>query len=52
MRVIKWSVRRSEHEACMREIINAYIVLVGIPEEKRPLGRHRRRWMILKWILK
>jgi hypothetical protein len=24
--------------------INAYRILVGKPEEKRPLGRSRRRW--------
>jgi hypothetical protein len=23
---------------------SAYIILVGKPEGKRPLGRHRRRW--------
>jgi hypothetical protein len=31
----------------------AYSVLVGRPDEKRPLGRPRRRWeIILKWIFK
>jgi hypothetical protein len=25
---------------------NAYRILVGQPEEKRPLGRHRRRWEV------
>jgi hypothetical protein len=29
---------------------NAYGILVGKPEGKRPLGR-LGRWMILKWIL-
>jgi hypothetical protein len=24
---------------------NAYRILVGMPEEKRPLGRPRRRWV-------
>jgi hypothetical protein len=24
--------------------INAYKILVGKPEERRPLGRRRRRW--------
>jgi hypothetical protein len=36
----------------MGEIRNAYIILVGIFERKRPLGRpgiHER--IILKWIL-
>jgi hypothetical protein len=26
------------------EIRNAYRILVGKPEGKRPLGRYRRRW--------
>jgi hypothetical protein len=31
---------------------NAYKLLVGKPEGKRPLGRRRRRWwIILGWIL-
>jgi hypothetical protein len=28
----------------MGEIRHAYKILVGKPEGKRPLGRHRRRW--------
>jgi hypothetical protein len=28
----------------MGEVTNAYGILVGIPEEKRPFGRPRRRW--------
>jgi hypothetical protein len=37
----------------MGEKRNAYRVLVGKPEGKRPLGRPRRRWgIILKCILK
>jgi hypothetical protein len=32
---------RSTHGAKM----NAYRILVGKPEEKRPLGRTRRRWV-------
>jgi hypothetical protein len=28
----------------MREKRKAYRILVGKPEEKRPLGRPRRRW--------
>jgi hypothetical protein len=28
----------------MWEITNAYTILVGKPEGKRPLGRLRRRW--------
>jgi hypothetical protein len=31
---------------------NAYVILVGKPEEKRPLGRSGCRWVkILKWVL-
>jgi hypothetical protein len=31
---------------------NAHRILVGKPEEKRPLGRPRRRWVDnIKWIL-
>jgi hypothetical protein len=29
----------------MRETRNAYRILVGRPERKRPLGRPRRRWV-------
>jgi hypothetical protein len=29
----------------MGEKRNAYIILVGKPEGRRPLGRPRRRWM-------
>jgi hypothetical protein len=36
----------------MGEKRNAYRILVGNPEGKRPLGRPRHRWVeILKWIL-
>jgi hypothetical protein len=28
----------------MEEMRNAYNILVGIPEGKRPFGRPRRRW--------
>jgi hypothetical protein len=36
----------------MGETRNAYRILVGKPEGKRPLGRPRRRWWtVLKWIL-
>jgi hypothetical protein len=33
------------HVAQMREKRNAYRLLVGKPEGKRPLGRPRRRWV-------
>jgi hypothetical protein len=29
----------------MRKKTNAYRILVGKPERKRPLGRPRRRWL-------
>jgi hypothetical protein len=32
------------HVARLGEKRNAYRILVGKPEEKRPLGRPRRRW--------
>jgi hypothetical protein len=32
------------HVARMGEMRNAYRILVGKPEGKRPLGRPRRRW--------
>jgi hypothetical protein len=28
----------------MREVRGVYNILVGTPEERRPLGRPRRRW--------
>jgi hypothetical protein len=28
----------------MKDMKNGFIILVGKPEEKRPLGRPRRRW--------
>ncbi|KAJ4427581.1 hypothetical protein ANN_25229 [Periplaneta americana] len=40
MRCLRWA----EHVARMGESRNAYRVLVGRPEGKRPLGRPRLRW--------
>jgi len=37
-------MRWAGHVARMMERRGAYIVLVGNPERKRPLGRPRRRW--------
>jgi hypothetical protein len=37
-------MRWAGHVACMGEEKKVYMVLVGKPEEKRPLGRPRRRW--------
>jgi hypothetical protein len=39
-RRMRWAGR----VACMGEKRNAYRILVGKPEGKRPLGRSRRRW--------
>jgi hypothetical protein len=38
-------MRWAEHVARMGERRNAYRISVGKPEEKRPLGRPRRRWL-------
>ena len=43
VRVIK-SKRMMGHVARLGEGRGVYRVLVGKPEEKRPLGRPRRRW--------
>ena len=46
VRVIKWRrMRWAGHVACMGEEWEAYRVLVGKPEGKRPLGRPRLRWV-------
>ena len=46
VRVIKSRrMRRAGHVARMGEERGVYRVLVGKPEEKRPLGRPRRRWV-------
>jgi hypothetical protein len=37
-------MRRARHVARVGKRRDVYIVLVGKPEEKRPLGRPRRRW--------
>ena len=37
-------LRWAGHVARMEQFRNAYRVLVGKPERKRPLGRPRRRW--------
>jgi hypothetical protein len=38
-------IRRAGHVAQMREKRNVYMLLVGKPEGKRPIGRPRRRWV-------
>jgi hypothetical protein len=45
-------VRWTGHVARMGKERNPYMILVGNPEGKRPLGRPKRRWrIILRWIL-
>jgi hypothetical protein len=38
-------MRWAGHVARMRATRNAYRILVGKPEARRPLGRPRRRWV-------
>jgi hypothetical protein len=38
-------IRWAGHVARMRENRNAYRLLVGKPEGRKPLGRPRRRWL-------
>jgi hypothetical protein len=46
IRIIKsMRMRWAGHIARMGEKSNAYRLLVGNPEGKRPLGRPRRRWV-------
>jgi hypothetical protein len=46
IRIIKSRMMRwAGHVARMGEKRNAYRLLVGEPEGKRPLGRPRRRWV-------
>jgi hypothetical protein len=46
------TMRWAGHVARMGGYMNAYRILVGKPEGKRPLGRSRRRWVDnIKWIL-
>jgi hypothetical protein len=40
-------MRWTGHEAHIGATRNAYRILVGKPEGKRPLGRPRRRWVEL-----
>jgi hypothetical protein len=46
IRIIKSRrIRSAGHVARMGEKRNAYRLLVGMPEGRRPLGRPRRRWV-------
>jgi len=39
--------------ACVRQVRNAYKILIGKPIEQRPLGRRSCRWGIIsEWILR
>ena len=45
-------LRWAGHVERMEQFRNAYRVLVGKPESKRPLGRPRRRWEDIKMDLR
>jgi hypothetical protein len=45
IRIIKSRMRWTDHVARIGEKRNAYRLLVGKPEGKRPLARPRRRWV-------
>jgi hypothetical protein len=52
IRMIKSSRMRWAGHLASKGKRNAYTVLVGKPEGKKPVGRPRRRWGIIqKWIL-
>jgi hypothetical protein len=40
-------MRWGGHVACMGEMRNAYKILVGKSEQKRPFGRSRSIWKIM-----
>jgi hypothetical protein len=44
-KIMKSRMRWAGHVARMGKKTNAYRLLVGKPEGKRPLGRQRRRWV-------
>jgi hypothetical protein len=49
IRIIKsWKMRWARHTASMGVKRNAYSILAGKSERKRPLERPRRRWMLKK----
>jgi hypothetical protein len=52
-RVIKSRrMRQAGHVASMGDSTGGYKVLVRKNEGKIPLGRPRRKWIILKWIVR
>jgi hypothetical protein len=44
IRMMSRRIRWAGHVACMGAKRNAYRVLVGKPEKKKPLGKPRHRW--------
>jgi hypothetical protein len=49
LRIMRWA----GHVARMGELRNAYRILIGKPEGKRPLGRQRCTWVdIIKMYLR
>jgi hypothetical protein len=44
IRVIKSRMRWAGHVEHMEEMRNAYSILVGRPDRKKPLGRSKHRW--------
>jgi hypothetical protein len=42
--MMSWTIKWWWHVARMGAMRNAYKILVGKPEGKRPLGRPRHRW--------
>jgi hypothetical protein len=42
--IMSWRMRWAGHVSRMLENRNANSILMGKPEGKRPLRRHRRRW--------
>jgi hypothetical protein len=50
IRIIKSRMRWAGHVARMGEKWNAYRILVGKPEGKRPLGRPQCMWVIGKVV--
>jgi hypothetical protein len=45
IRIIKSTIKWAGYVARMGDKMNAYRLLVGKPERKRPPGRQRRRWV-------
>jgi hypothetical protein len=52
IRMIMSRMRWTGHVARTEDGMNAYRILVGKPEGKRPLGRPRRRWVDIKMDLR